>query len=506
MTALARKIEPEPPLEIAPESVSTKRTATKRKSEASLYAGRVKPYPQTVHGQFRKLKWIAMLVLLGIYYLAPFLRWDRGPGRPDQAILVDMQQNRGYFFFIEIWPQEVYYITGLLVLAALGLFMVTALAGRVWCGYACPQTVWTDLFRKVEAWIEGDRNARIKRDQGPFSLDKAWRKTVKHVIWVAIAFATGGAWIMYFHDAPTIIGDFFTGDAGEGAYLFVALLTFTTYTLGGIAQEQVCTYMCPWPRIQAAMLDKESLFVTYRKDLGEPRMPVKQAATARSAGLPAGTCIDCGKCAQACPQGIDIRDGAQLECIQCALCVDACDAVMDKIGQPRGLVAYVTEANLEREARGEPKKYNLLRPRIILYAAVMLFVSTVMLYALTHRGDLELNLLRDRNPVYVQLSDGDIRNGFTLKILNKSAQHRTFSIAVQGVDGAQINMGIGVTGTELKADPDKIRAQHMFVVLPEAIAKRELVNGELPISIVVTDTVTGQVQTADTVFRGPIYN
>jgi cytochrome c oxidase accessory protein FixG len=466
--------------------------------KVQLYADRVKPYPKAIAGKFRNLKWLAMIVLLAIYYGVPFLRWDRGEGSPDQAVLIDMVAKRFYFFFIELWPQEVYYITGVLILAAIGLFLATALAGRMWCGFACPQTVWTDLFRKVEHWLEGDRNTRMKRDKGPWGFDVWWRKSAKHVIWVAIAAATGGAWVLYFNDAPTVIPQIFTGEADFAVYLWIAILTGSTYLLGGLAQEQVCIYMCPWPRIQSAMLDEESLFVTYRDDRGEPRGNPKLKAK----GL-AGDCVDCGLCAQVCPQGIDIRNGPQLECIQCALCIDACDSVMDKLDRPRGLIGYETEANKERRACGQPEQLKLVRPRTAIYAAILFFVSAVMLYVFANRGDLELNVLRDRNPLYVQLSDGSVRNGYMVKILNKHGQPREFAVEVRGIEGARIDLGIGVTGSTLLAPADEVRAQHIFIALPEDRLKDQLPHGEADITIAVRDIASGKTATIDTTFRGP---
>jgi cytochrome c oxidase accessory protein FixG len=260
----------------------------------------------------------------GIYYLTPWIRWDRGPYAPDQAVLVDLANRRFYFFFIEIWPQEFYYVAGLLVMAGVGLFLVTSTVGRAWCGYTCPQTVWVDLFLVVERAIEGDRNARIKLDAAPWTASTSSRKRVFQARDLAvIGVATGGAWIFYFADAPTLAADFVTLQAPPVAYITVAILTATTYVFGGLMREQVCTYMCPWPRIQAAMLDEHSLTVTYNDWRGEPRS--RHAKKARR-GQQAGDCVDCNACVVVCPMGIDIRDGQQLECITCALCIDACDA------------------------------------------------------------------------------------------------------------------------------------------------------------------------------------
>jgi len=282
--------------------------AVNSKTARALYKKREQIYPKLVHGAFRNWKWAAMIVLLAIYYVTPWIRWDRGELRPDQAVLIDFEGRRFYFFFIELWPQEVYYIAGLLILAAFGIFLSSSLFGRVWCGYACPQTVWTDLYIHVERWIEGDRNARMRLDKAPMSLEKARKKTAKHLIWIAIAAATGGAWVFYFGDAPTLMREIFTGQASAPVYIFIAVLTFTTYALAGAMREQVCTYMCPWPRIQAAMTDQDALSVTYRADRGEPRGPHKKGSTWEGRG----DCIDCNACVAACPQGIDIRDGDQL--------------------------------------------------------------------------------------------------------------------------------------------------------------------------------------------------
>ncbi len=306
----------------------------------SLYASRVKIHPKAVSGTFRRLKWAILAVALAIYYLAPWLRWTRPGDAPDQAILIDLASRRFYFFFIEIWPQEFYYVAGLLIMAGVGLFLVTSLFGRAWCGYACPQTVWTDLFMKVEAWAEGDRNARIKLDAAPLSFGKVRKRAVKLVLWFLIAVATGGFWVFYFADAPTLLGELVTFQAQPVAYFTIAILTATTFTFAGFMREQVCTYMCPWPRIQGAMLDEHSLVVTYNAWRGEPRSGHRKKAEVQ--GLKVGDCVDCNACVAVCPMGIDIRDGNQLECINCALCIDACDAVMAKVGLPKGLISYST--------------------------------------------------------------------------------------------------------------------------------------------------------------------
>ncbi|MEO1039095.1 MAG: cytochrome c oxidase accessory protein CcoG [Pseudomonadota bacterium] len=454
-------------------------------SAGALYQKRQQIYPKLVHGPFRFAKWVFMALALGVYYLLPFVRWDRGLDAPDQAVLVDFANARFYFFFIEIWPQEVYYITGLLILAALGLFLVTALFGRVWCGYACPQTVWTDLFIAVERLFEGDRNKRIRLDKAKWSFNKAWRKIGKHAVWLVIAAATGGAWILYFHDAFEVLANFVTGQAALTSYLFFGILTFTTYSLAGTLREQVCVYMCPWPRIQAAMTDREALNVTYRVDRGEPRGAHKKGESWDGRG----DCIDCKACVAACPMGIDIRDGAQLECIGCALCIDACDDIMSRVGRPKGLVAYDTDDNIDRRMAGEKPRYRLIRTRTLVYAVAFITVSAIMLYGLVNRSTLELNAQRDRAPNYVMLSDGSVRNGYNLKVLNMANEARTFTLTIEGDPALQLRvLGLGDGDNQLHVGPDQTHDFRLFLTLP-----REAIDGPAePLTFIVTDPVSGE--------------
>jgi cytochrome c oxidase accessory protein FixG len=469
--------------------------AVNAKEKRSLYKKRVKIHPKRVQGSFRRLKWIIMAVTLGIYYLAPWIRWDRGANAPDQAILIDFPARRFYFFFIEIWPQEVYYLTGLLILAALALFLITSLAGRVWCGYTCPQTVWTDLFVAVERFVEGDRNARLKLDRAHWNATKISKRVVKHTIWLLIAVATGGAWIFYFADAPRLAGQLVSFDAPAVAYVFIAVFTFTTYALGGIAREQVCTYMCPWPRIQGAMFDEDSYLISYRDFRGEPRGSHKKGQDWEDRGH----CIDCNQCVAACPMGIDIRDGDQLECIQCALCIDACDSVMDKVGLPRGLIAYDTFRRLEARAAGRAVKTRIFRPRTIVYAALILVIGIVMTVALASRGNLDINVLRDRNPVYVTLSDGSIRNGYTVKILNKRREARTFEITAQGLPGARVS-AVGLEPpVRYSVKPDALRSVKVFVTAPDDPARA----ASHPVTLVVRDIGDGNAARYDSSYKGP---
>lgn len=467
----------------------------------SLYADHVKVYPKAVKGRYRSIKWAVLIFCLSVYYLAPWLRWDRGPDAPNQALLVDMGAPRAYLFNIEIWPQEVYFITGLLVLGSLALFLVTSLFGRLWCGYACPQTVWTDLFMLVERWIEGDRGARMRLDKSPWSLNKLGRKLAKHAVWLAIAVATGGAWALYFNDAPTFVVDFFTGNATLKQYFFVGLFTGTTYLLAGWAREQVCTYMCPWPRFQAAMLDDQSMVVTYEGWRGEKRGPHKAGTSWEGRG----DCIDCGQCIAVCPTGIDIRDGIQLECIGCGLCIDSCNEIMDKVGRPRNLITFDTEARQQARAKGTVAKWKIVRPRVVIYATLLVVVGAIMLAGLAMRTTVSVNVLRDRAPLFVTLSDGDIRNGYTLKVLNKRREAVDFTLALQGLPAGALltvqDIGQAREGEQviLPAKPDKVATYRVFVTLPRGAVKDE--NTEF--DFILNNPARGEGDNYHAVFVGP---
>lgn len=445
------------------------------RDDIPLYAPAPKVYPQSVRGRFRRIKWALLAGCLGIYYLLPFVRWDRGPNLPDQAVLVDLERKRFYFFFIELWPQEVYYLTGLLILAAIILFLMNAIAGRIWCGYLCPQTVWTDLFMQVERLFQGDRRERIKLDERPWSFDKLWRKGATHVSWLMIAWWTGGAWVLYFADAPTLVVQLATFQAPMTAYLWIGILTLTTYVLAGHMREQVCLYMCPWPRIQAALTDADALNVTYRHDRGEPRVSVKQAAKLRAAGEPAGDCIDCHQCVAVCPTGVDIRDGAQLGCIQCGLCIDACDEVMTKVMRPIGLIGYDTDAAVAaRAANTTPPPIRLIRPRTILYAAIIALVGGFMLYQLATRTLLDLSVNHERTPLFTTLRDGSIRNSYTLRISNKRSEERPVAITVGGPSGLTVDVAGAVPTSDWRAivnvPPDATIEVRLFVAMPRSVA------------------------------------
>lgn len=404
-----------------------------------LYAPREPIFPRRVKGTFRALKWWIMGVTLAIYYLTPWIRWDRGPNLPDQAVLVDLAGRRFYFLWIEIWPHEFYFVAGLLIMAGLGLFLFTSALGRVWCGYTCPQTVWTDLFILVERWIEGDRNARVKLWKAPWDFRK-WRlRSTKWVVWFLISVATGGAWVFYFADAPTLARDLVTFSAPSVAYSTILVLAATTFIFGGFMREQVCIYMCPWPRIQAAMMDDDTLTVAYCSWRGEPRGKHRKKEGADTLG----DCIDCNACVAVCPMGIDIRDGQQLECITCALCIDACDDVMTKVGKPRGLIDYLALSDEPQERAGQPPRpiwKHVLRLRTMIYTGLWALIGVGLVWALFVRSDIDLSVEPVRNPQFVTLSDGTVRNTYTIRIRNLSPENREFRVLLSSDDILRIQV------------------------------------------------------------------
>lgn len=472
---------------------------TKPNPAPSLYAAQEPVFPKKVYGWFRNLKWVIMIVTLGIYYVTPWLRWDRGPNLPDQAVLIDLANRRFFFFWIEIWPYEFYFVAGLLVMAGLGLFLFTSALGRVWCGYTCPQTVWTDLFILVERWIEGDRNARLRlHRQKKWDMRKTRLRVTKWVTWLLIAVATGGAWVFYFTDAPTLLVDLVTLNAHPVAYTTIGILTATTFFFGGFAREQICIYACPWPRIQAAMMDEETLTVGYREWRGEPR----KHSEAVKAGAPQGDCIDCMACVNVCPMGIDIRDGQQMECITCALCIDACDDIMLKIGKPRGLIDYMALTDEQSEREGQPPKpvlKHLLRPRTILYTSLWSLVGFGLLFALFIRQDIEVTVAPVRNPQYVTMADGAIRNTYEVRILNKHGESRPFRITVNGDPTIRVSLE-GTPYASVDVPADSTFNQRVYLQAPAASPPALAEISE--VRIWIEDLSNGERAYKDTIFNG----
>ncbi|MFA5581197.1 MAG: cytochrome c oxidase accessory protein CcoG [Paracoccaceae bacterium] len=468
----------------------------------NLYAAREPIFPRRVKGKFRNLKWLIMGFTLAIYYITPWLRWDRGPELPSQAVLVDLANRRFFFFWIEIWPHEFYFIAGLLIMAGLGLFLFTSALGRVWCGYACPQTVWTDLFILVERWIEGDRNNRLRLFRQDWNLRKLRLRLTKWLLWLVIAMGTGGAWVFYFADAPRLFVDLFTLQAHSVAYITLFILTATTFFFGGFAREQICIYACPWPRIQAAMMDPDTITVAYRDWRGEPRGKLRKPEVDAPQIQSQGDCIDCMACVNVCPMGIDIRNGQQLECITCALCIDACDDVMDKIGKPRGLIDYMALTDETAERAGEPPRpiwKHIFRPRTILYTTLWALIGAGLVFALFIRSDVELSVAPVRNPINVTLADGTLRNTYDLRIRNKHGHERPFVLSITGDPTFDVQIE-GVEGDMIQVPADEMLIQRVYVTAPA---------GSVPVTAAqsnfrfwIEELNSGGRAHADTVFHG----
>jgi cytochrome c oxidase accessory protein FixG len=397
--------------------------------------------PQSVTGRIRRIKWAVLLLTLSVYYVTPFLRWNRGLNAPDQAVLLDFAHGRLYLAFIEIWPQDLYLITGLMILAAAILILVNALAGRLWCGFACPQTVWTDLFLLVERLIEGDRRLRLKHIGAALTARRIGQLAAKHAVWILISLGTGGTLIFYFTDAPELVRGLVRGDLSATALTWILVFAGTTYGLAGFAREQVCTFMCPWPRLQGAIWDPEALTVNYRDYRGEIRTSAKKAAELRLQGKPAGDCVDCGQCVAVCPIGIDIREGPNFACINCGLCVDACDNVMAKLDRSRGLIDYDSWRNIERGRSGEALISRLVRPKTVALTATCIALAALIVVSFVTKTTASMSVQHDRDPLAIRLSDGSVRNAYTVKLLNKSALPHAYKLDVSGADATLAMVG-----------------------------------------------------------------
>jgi len=462
-------------------------------SSESLYEAQPKIYPREIDGRFARLRIAAVFVLLGLFYLLPWMRWDG-----HQAVLFDLPARKFYVFGLTFWPQDFFWLACLLIIAAITLFFFTALAGRLWCGYACPQTVWTEVFLWIERFCEGRRNQRIKLDGGKWTREKILRKSAKQFLWITLSIWTGFTFVGFFtpildlgHSAATLS---FSGWEG----FWVVFYGFATYGNAGYMREQVCKYMCPYARFQSAMFDHDTLIISYDETRGEPRGHRKRNVpsvltrapltcppgilspssgdgekTEGTFGVPPknvlGDCIDCEACVQVCPTGIDIRDGLQIECIACAACVDACDSVMDKMEYPRGLIRYTTEGLLAGRGR------RVLRPRTAIYATILGVLLVAFTWGVTHRASLIVDVLHDRNALYREMADGGVENGYTIKLVNKTDKAQQLTIALDGdepllriVGKTRVTVEPGLVGNvplTLHADRGAIRGRHKVGLL-----------------------------------------
>jgi cytochrome c oxidase accessory protein FixG len=400
-------------------------TQQKDNDGVGLYKAHQKIYPREVSGRFARLRVLSVLGLLGIFYATPLLQWGG-----HQAILFDLPGRKFYLFGLTLWPQDFIYLAALLILAGLSLFFFTALFGRLWCGYACPQTVWTEAYMWIERKIEGNRNRRMKLDRSPSSAAKFRVKALKHTLWIAFSLWTGFTFVGYFTPINELAFKLVNSSLGSWELFWILFYSFATYGNAGFMREQVCMYMCPYARFQSAMFDADTLIVAYDEKRGEKRGSRRRGVDPEPLGL--GDCVDCSVCVQVCPTGIDIRDGLQYECIACSACIDACDDIMDKMSYERGLIGYTTE----NSAKGNLQK--ILRPRIMIYALILLSLCSGLIFHVSQRVALDLDVIRDRNSLYRETRDGLIENVYTLKILNMDNQRHQYQIWADGIDGMKL--------------------------------------------------------------------
>lgn len=449
--------------------------------DGGFYQKHKKIYPRQTQGFFTRLRKLSVWVLLGLYYVLP---WIKVNGQ--QWVLFDLPARKFHLFGITFWPQDFFYLAVLLIIAALTLFFVTALAGRVWCGYACPQTVWSEVFIWIEQWVEGDRPQQIKLDNAPWDRTKISKKVIKQLLWLAFALLTGFTFVGYFVPMETLWQEAASGTLGGWSLFWILFYSLATYGNAGFLREQICLYMCPYARFQSAMFDKDTMIISYDEARGEPR-----GARKRNVDKPAalGDCVDCTLCVQVCPTGIDIRDGLQYQCIGCAACIDACDSIMDKMGYPRGLVRYTTEHALKGGTT------HILRTRTLIYAGLLTAITGALLYAVVQRVPLEMDIIRDRNALYRDSGDGNIENIYTLKVINMSEQAHPYRITVSGVEGMTLEgaENVQVAAGKVTEVPVKVKLN------PDLLTSR---SQEIHFHIVAEDD-TRLAQTQKARFLGP---
>jgi cytochrome c oxidase accessory protein FixG len=434
-----------------------------------LYAASQKIYPRTVQGVFARWRWVFVAITQLIFYGLPWLEWGQR-----QAVLFDLGTRRFYIFGLVLYPQDFIYLTGLLVISALSLFLFTAVAGRLWCGFACPQTVYSEIFMWIERKIEGDRSARMRLDQADFSLEKLVKKWYKHIIWIGFSIWTGFTFVGYFTPIHALGMSFFTTHMGSWEIFWVFFYGFATYGNAGFMREQVCKYMCPYARFQSAMYDHDTLIVTYDQARGEPRGARAHGVAPASKGL--GDCVDCTLCVQVCPTGIDIRNGLQYECIGCGACIDVCDTVMGKLNYAPGLIKYTTQNALRNQWTRNQTWRRVFRPRVLIYTGILSVLCLALLISLNVRHTFKVDVIRDRNALARLTEEGTIENVYRFQFMNATEQAQSYRVNVQGLDGIRIR-----DQADIEVDP----AESRWVVLHADIPYGSTAGGSHKIKFVI---------------------
>ena len=419
----------------------------------SLYRKEPKVYPRRVMGRFARLRDLTMYLLLGLYYVLPWITIGE-----HQALLFDLPARKFYIFGLTFWPQDFIYLATLLISAGLSLFFFTALAGRLWCGYACPQTVWTEAFLLMERWTEGNRQRRMKLDAAPWNTEKILRKSAKHVLWVTFSMWTGFTFVGFFTPIRDLAGHIFSLSLGPWETFWAIFYSFATYGNAGFLREQVCKYMCPYARFQSSMFDRNTLLISYDMNRGEPRGSRRRGLDRKSTHL--GDCIDCTLCVQVCPTGIDIREGLQIECIACAACIDICDQVMDKMEYPRGLIRYTTENAMHGLAT------RVFRPRVVIYATLLVIIVGSTLWSMSHRTPLRADLIRDRNALYRELPGGLIENVYTMKVTNMDVKAHTYQLTTEEGANAEIELS-----RPLRLEAEEVSGFSVRIRMPKTVGQ-----------------------------------
>ena len=465
-----------------------KPAAAAQEIEISLYAPRQKIYPRSVSGLFSRWRWVLVWLTQLVFYGLPWLEWNAR-----QAVLFDLEARRFYLFGLVLYPQDFIYLTGLLVISALALFLFTAVAGRLWCGYACPQTVYTEIFLWIEKKVEGDRSARMRLDQADLSAGKVGKKWLKHALWILFSLWTGFTFVGYFTPIRDLGAASLAMQLGPWQSFWVFFYGFATYGNAGFMREQVCKYMCPYARFQSAMFDKDTMIVTYDERRGEPRGARSKKADPQALGL--GSCVDCTLCVQVCPTGIDIRKGLQYECIGCAACIDVCDDVMDKVGYPKGLIKYSTQNGMANGWTTRQMVQRALRPRVLVYTGVLLAITLALGISLFLRTPLKVDVIRDRGALARLVEFGKIENVYRLQVMNATEAPQRFRVTASGLNGVEV-----VAGGVVEVLPTEVRSVAVRVQVPPNAAPP----GSHPIHFqIVSDTDAALAVDEKSVFLVP---